>query len=140
MKKFYTADRETGSHIEAFATYEEAQKAIEAYEDQDKQHGVYEENFFDIVDKNHCSIKIMYRWVELWDGGVAGEYFESFENCKQDAIKHVKGVRWTKREMEKEKDNLVMVDKCYLDGDGEEIDFDNVWSIEVNENTVDRVY
>lgn len=57
MKKFYTADRETGTHIEAFATYEEAQKAIEAYEAQDKADGTYEENFYDIVDENHCTIE-----------------------------------------------------------------------------------
>lgn len=57
MKKFYTADRETGTHIEAFKTYEEAKKAIEAYEAQDKADDTYEENFYDIVDEEHCTIE-----------------------------------------------------------------------------------
>lgn len=54
--KIYTANRETGMFIEEFATVEEARKAIIAYEEKDKADGIYEENFYDVVDENHCTI------------------------------------------------------------------------------------
>lgn len=57
MKKIYTADRETGTFIEEFSTVEKARKAIESYEEKDKADGIYEENFYDIVDENHCTIQ-----------------------------------------------------------------------------------
>ena len=54
--KIYTANRETGMFIEEFASVEEARKAIIAYEEKDKADGIYEENFYDVVDENHCTI------------------------------------------------------------------------------------
>ncbi len=54
--KIYTADRETGTFIGEFATIEEAKKAIEKYEEIDKQNGTYEENFYDVVNENHESL------------------------------------------------------------------------------------
>lgn len=33
MKKYYTADRQTGTHIDEFNTYAEAEKAIQEYEE-----------------------------------------------------------------------------------------------------------
>lgn len=54
--KIYTADRETGVFIDEFATIEEAKKAIEKYEELDKQDGTYEENFYDVVNENHESL------------------------------------------------------------------------------------
>lgn len=54
--KIYTADRETGTFIEEFETIEKAKSAIKAYEKADKIDGSYEENFYDIVDGNHCTL------------------------------------------------------------------------------------
>ena len=54
--KIFTADRETGTFIEEFATVEEARKAIKAYEDEDKAEGIFEEDFYDVVDEDHCTI------------------------------------------------------------------------------------
>lgn len=53
----YTADRETGTFIDRFDTIDEARKAILEYESTDKEEGTYTENFYDIVDENHISIK-----------------------------------------------------------------------------------
>lgn len=47
---FETRDYETGTCIDEFATLEEARKAIEAYEQEDKENGCYEENFYEIYD------------------------------------------------------------------------------------------
>lgn len=57
MRKIYTADKETGTFIDSFETLEEAEKAIAKYEEDDKLNDIYEENFYDIVDENHCSIR-----------------------------------------------------------------------------------
>lgn len=56
IMKFYTSDRETGTFIEAFDTYQEALDEIKKYEQEDKQNGEYEEDFYSIVDENHCEI------------------------------------------------------------------------------------
>ena len=56
--KFFTANRETGTFIDEFDTYEEAKKAIEEYEEQDKTDGIYEADFYEIEDENHCPIEI----------------------------------------------------------------------------------
>lgn len=53
---FYTANRETGTFIDEFETLEEAKKAIEEYEAQDKKDGVYEADFYEVEDENHYSI------------------------------------------------------------------------------------
>lgn len=89
-------------------------------------------------------MNIMYRWIENWDGGIGSEHFETIEEAKANMIEHVKGIRWTKKEMEaqiKKRENVVLIEKLILDDDGDEIDFEDTGvSIEVNEKTVDRVY
>ena len=57
MKKYYTADKATGTIIDEFATYEEASQAIKGYEMLDLEHDCYEEDFYDIVDEEHCSVE-----------------------------------------------------------------------------------
>jgi hypothetical protein len=56
QKKYYTAARETGDIIDEFDTYEEAEEAIREYEEEDKEDGTYEDNFYDIVNYKHCSV------------------------------------------------------------------------------------
>ena len=58
MKKIYTADRETGTFIEECKSIEEARELIAMYEEQDKINDVYEEDFYAIVDEEHCTIEV----------------------------------------------------------------------------------
>lgn len=57
MKKIYTADRETGTFIEECKSIAEAKELIAQYEEQDKINDVYTEDFYAIVDENHCTIE-----------------------------------------------------------------------------------
>lgn len=52
----YTANKETGDFIEKVGSIEEGKKLIAKYEKSDKTEGIYEEDFYDIVDQNHCSV------------------------------------------------------------------------------------
>lgn len=54
--KYWTADKGTGNYIEAFDTIKDALKAIEIYEDEDRRNGDYTDDFYDVVDDNHCSV------------------------------------------------------------------------------------
>ena len=54
---YYTANRETGTIIEKIKTIEEGKDLIAWYEEYDKSHGIYEENFYTIVDEEHNEIK-----------------------------------------------------------------------------------
>ena len=42
-------DREAGNVIDEFCTYEEAEKALEEYEKEDKGNGEYTPNFYEIA-------------------------------------------------------------------------------------------
>ncbi|KEI35822.1 hypothetical protein [Allofrancisella frigidaquae] len=50
MRKYEVQDRETGNSIEVFNSYEEAKNALEEYESQDENGGVYEEDLYVIVE------------------------------------------------------------------------------------------
>lgn len=56
MKKMYTADKETGTFIDEVKSIEEGLNLIEKYESDDKAEGIYKENFYDVVDEEHCSL------------------------------------------------------------------------------------
>lgn len=55
-KKLFVADRLTGNFIEEVKSYQEGLELIAGYEEQDKKEGTYEENFYDIVDEEHCTV------------------------------------------------------------------------------------
>ena len=55
--KLYTADRETGTFIDKVNSIEEGIEKIKEYEENDKQEGIFEEDFYDIVDENHCHVE-----------------------------------------------------------------------------------
>ena len=55
--KIFTADRETGTFIEECESIEQARELIKKYEAEDMSNGLYEENFYDIVNENHETIK-----------------------------------------------------------------------------------
>lgn len=63
--KIYTADRETGTFIEECESVKHAKELIAKYEAWDKADGVYERDFYDIVDENHISI----RFLQILNGG-----------------------------------------------------------------------
>lgn len=52
----YVADRQTGTFIEEIATIDEGLKLIRQYEEADKAEGTYEEDFYSIVDEDHCTV------------------------------------------------------------------------------------
>lgn len=56
-KKMYVADKETGTFMEEVKTIEEGLKVIADFEKEDKENGNYTENFYDIVDEDHCTVE-----------------------------------------------------------------------------------
>lgn len=54
---YYTADRETGTFIDEFDTYEKAMAAIRSYEETDRKEGTYTEDFYNVVDEEHISME-----------------------------------------------------------------------------------
>lgn len=54
--KYWTRDREAGNKIECFETLEEAQNAIKAYEEQDKNDGTFEIDFYEIYGEQEGRI------------------------------------------------------------------------------------
>ena len=55
-KRICTADRETGTVIEECSSVQDALARIASYEEQDRSDGSYEEDFYDVVDENHCTL------------------------------------------------------------------------------------
>lgn len=51
MKKYIIQDSETGTFIDQFNTYQEAQKELERYEEEDKKEGNFTPDFYEIVEK-----------------------------------------------------------------------------------------
>lgn len=51
MTKYIIQDSETGTFIDQFDTYQEAQKELERYENEDKQDGTFTPDFYEIVEK-----------------------------------------------------------------------------------------
>ena len=51
MKKYIIQDSETGTFIDQFSTYQEAQKELERYENEDTQEGTFTPDFYEIVEK-----------------------------------------------------------------------------------------
>lgn len=54
--KIYTANKETGMIIEEVASIEEGITAIEMYNLEDEAEGIYDPNFYDLIDEDGCSI------------------------------------------------------------------------------------
>lgn len=54
--RVYTACRETGTLIDEFNTVEEALEEIKRYEIIDKKDGIYESNFYDVVNEERYSL------------------------------------------------------------------------------------
>ena len=53
---FYVTDKETGTIIENVATIEEGKQLIHKFEESDKVEGIYEPDFYDVVDDDLCSV------------------------------------------------------------------------------------
>lgn len=49
-KKYCVRDREAGNIIEVVETYEDGEKLIESFEEDDKENDVYEENFYEVAE------------------------------------------------------------------------------------------
>lgn len=51
MERYIIQDRQAGNKIEEFDSLQEAQNKLQEYEEQDKAEGIYEKNFYEIVEK-----------------------------------------------------------------------------------------
>lgn len=51
MTKFIIQDREAGNVIESFNSYEEAFARLEQFEEADKEEGIFEKDFYEIIEK-----------------------------------------------------------------------------------------
>ena len=51
MKKYIIQHREAGNYIAYFNTLQEAQSALQKYEENDKKEKIYTPNFYEIVEK-----------------------------------------------------------------------------------------
>lgn len=54
--KIYVADSETGTFIEEVKNIESGLKKIKEFEESDKEDGIYEPDFYELVDEDHCSL------------------------------------------------------------------------------------
>lgn len=55
-KKIYVGCKENGDFIEEVSSIEEGKKIIKKYEKQDKKEGIYQEDFYEIMNEEHCRI------------------------------------------------------------------------------------
>lgn len=51
QEKYIIKDREVGNIIDIFSSLEEAKKALEIFEKEDREEGIFIENFYEIVKK-----------------------------------------------------------------------------------------
>ena len=48
--KYTVRDREAGNVLDRFNTLEEAREALKSYEEEDKDGGIYKDDFYEIYD------------------------------------------------------------------------------------------
>lgn len=89
--KYVIRDREAGNFIDSFDTLEQAQKALEEYEAQDKADEIYEENFYEIVEQ--------YEVVADRNGDIDIDYYDDMEDAIRAAQDRYNG--WTESEKKK---------------------------------------
>lgn len=53
----FVADKQTGTFIDRISSIEEGIEKIKEFENSDKAEGIFEEDFYDIVDENHCHVE-----------------------------------------------------------------------------------
>ena len=86
--------------------------------------------------------KIIYKWMDGFDGGTCSEIFDTEKEARDDMRKHIDtGIRLTKKELNKlqsESEAFVSLLEIALDEDGEEIESsrDQIDSIELSEDTI----
>ena len=52
----FVADKQTGTFIERVESIEEGIEKIKEFEGSDKAEGIFEEDFYTIVDQEHCEV------------------------------------------------------------------------------------
>lgn len=55
--KLYVADKETGTFFDEVQSIAEGLEMIKFYEEDDRRNGVFEADFYEIVDEEHCSVE-----------------------------------------------------------------------------------
>ena len=77
---YYVSDKETGTFIEEVKTIEEGKELIVKYEEADKAEGTYEEDFYDIVDEEHCSVLYEVKFLINTTGTEVNPEYITFKN------------------------------------------------------------
>ncbi len=86
--------------------------------------------------------KIVYKWMDGFDGGAVSENFDTEEEARVDMLNHIDtGIRLTKNELNKLQSDceaFVSLLEIELDEDGEEIESsrEQIDSIELSEETI----
>lgn len=87
--KYITQDREAGNVIDEFETRAEAEAAIRAYEEDDRANGCYEEDFYDIKEREEIEAYEVWRVpngrFDDWRKGITSNckwIGDGFENLK----------------------------------------------------------
>lgn len=65
-KNFIIRDREAGNVIDSFNTLEEAQRELSIYEENDREEGIYKDDFYEIVLNPEVLTQIANHFVELY--------------------------------------------------------------------------
>jgi hypothetical protein len=77
--KYITQDREAGNYIDEFATREEAEAAIRAYEEEDRANDCYEEDFYSIKEPVYATDCGDYTLIaHIAEGGEADEHVDIY--------------------------------------------------------------
>jgi len=101
MKTYRLEIREIGEVIDVYTTYEEAKKQLEEYEQEDKDNGDYEENFYNIIEEGRFYIadgknnSNSMQYVMNEDGDLCGceENCISFDS-EQEALEMINDKGW----------------------------------------------
>lgn len=60
MTKLYVADRVAGNHIEEVTSIEEGIKLIDEYEKSDKEEGIFEYGFYEVLEVDGSEHRTVY--------------------------------------------------------------------------------
>ena len=91
--KYILRDREAGNAIEEFFTREEAEQALREYEAEDKAEGIYEPDFYEIIEGLGTRYHVFYKDEFVGDFETLEEAIADVERCSAIYPEH--GDRWT---------------------------------------------
>jgi len=110
QKIYLVRDAEAGNVIDQFSSYEEAMEAIRAYEESDKEYGIYEEDFYEVKEVtmrtvDYFKVQVKYsgsfeeieenEWKAKADAqAIRCDAFDHSELIDEDSAKKIDGSMW----------------------------------------------